>query len=130
MTDAAADTSVSPPRPRRLIPYAVLAVSLFLTFAVAAYVSITSTAKDRARFENAVERTQVAIERRIRTYENLLMAGSALFSTRSLVTKSQFTTFVNRLDLANRYPGIQGIGVSARVPAADTDAIIQRMRRE
>ena len=118
-----------PPRPRLLIPYAILAVSLMITFAVAGYVSITSMAKDRARFENAVERTQVAIERRIRTYENLLVAGAALFSTRSM-TRAQFTQYVGRLDLAGRYPGIQGIGLSVRVPAGERQKIIDRMRSE
>src|SRR5690348_14217972 len=110
----AADRSVPPPRPRLLIPYAILAVSLLITFAVAAYVSMTSSAKDRGRFENAVERTQLLIQRRIETYENLLITGSALFSSRS-TTRPNFEQFIRRIDLRTRYPGVQGIGVAPRI---------------
>jgi PAS domain S-box-containing protein len=130
MTHAADLPLVSPPRPRLLIPYAVLAVSLLITFAAAAYVAITSNAKDRARFENAVDRTQLAIKNRIETYENLLMSGTALFNAARSVNHTQFKTFVERLDLPNRYPGIQGIGVSYRIPPGQMDAIVKRMKDE
>ena len=128
MTDSGADMPV-PPRPRLLIPYAVLAVALMLTFAAAAYVQLTSMATDRARFENAVERTQLSIRRRIETYENLLVAGSALFTSRA-TTRPHFANFVERMDLRRRYPGIQGVGVAARVTHGNSDYIVNRMRGE
>ena len=123
MSDAAA------PRPRLLIAYAVLTVSLFITFAAAAYVALTSMAKDRARFENAVERTQLAITRRIETYENLLVSGTALFTSRS-TTRPSFERFVRHIDVAQRYPGIQGIGVAPRIGPDRFEYLSKRMRDE
>src|SRR6476619_4122075 len=114
MPDDAADPSLSSPRRRLLIPYAVLVVSLLITFLAAAYVALTSMAKDRARFENAVERTQLAIRRRIETYENLLITGSALFTSRA-TTRPNFEQFVKQISVHQRYPGIQGIGVAPRI---------------
>jgi PAS domain S-box-containing protein len=128
--DADVASPPTSPRPRLVIPYVVLTVSLLITFAAAAYVAITSNAKDRARFENAVDRTQVAIQRRIQTYENLLMSGSALFSSSNAVTKAQFKMFVDRLHLAERYPGIQGVGMSYRIPPGQMEAIVKRMKAE
>src|SRR5687767_10351353 len=123
MSDAA------PPRPRLLIAYAVLAVSLFITFAAAAYVALTSMAKDRARFENAVERTQLSIQRRLETYENLLVSGAALFTSRS-TTRPNFEHFVKQIDVARRYPGIQGIGVAPRIGPDRFEYLRKRMRDE
>src|SRR5215207_969440 len=125
----AADTSVPAPRPRLLIPYAVLAVSLLITFAAAGYVALTSMAKDRARFENAVERTQLSIQRRLETYENLLVSGSALFTSRS-TTRPDFAHFVKQIDVGRRYPGIQGIGVAPRISPDRFEYLRKRMRDE
>src|SRR5438309_587609 len=67
-------------RPRLLIPMAVLGVSLTVTFAAAGYVAWTAAARDQLRFDNAVERSHVAIAQRLDTYVNLLKGGAALFA--------------------------------------------------
>src|SRR5688572_5322934 len=92
------DSPSSGPRPRQRIAYAVLTVSLLITFAAAGYVALTSMAKDRARFENAIERTQLSIQRRLETYENLLVSGSALFTSRT-TTRPNFAQFVKQIDV-------------------------------
>src|SRR5688572_12532303 len=123
------DVPAPRPRPRLLVAYAVLTVSLFITFAAAAYVALTSMAKDRARFENAVERTQLSIQRRLETYENLLVSGAALFTSRS-TTRPNFEHFVKQIDVARRYPGIQGIGVAPRIGPDRFEYLRKRMRDE
>ena len=103
------------PRPRLIIPYLVLAVSLLLSGVVALYVARSTAAKDRARFESAVERTATAIRQRIETYVNLLHGEAGLFDMDTPIDRTAFSRYFGRLQVRERYPGIQGIGVSMRV---------------
>ncbi|MEO6437300.1 MAG: CHASE domain-containing protein, partial [Tepidisphaeraceae bacterium] len=126
-----ANPPLTHPRRRLVIPYTVLAVSLLLTFAAAAYVAITSAARDRARFESAVERTQSAIQQRLETYVNLLYGVAGLFAAQdSKVSLKEYQAFIERLALTERYPGIQGIGVSGRATAGELPNLVEQMRRE
>jgi signal transduction histidine kinase/ActR/RegA family two-component response regulator len=115
-------------RPRLLIAYLVLALSLIITAAAAAYVAISTAAKDRLRFENGVERTQSAINQRIDTYVNLLRGGAGLFATAGEISRVKFGNYVERLELEQHYPGIQGVGISARLLPAQLEGGIARMR--
>ena len=122
---------VSSQRLRRpLIPFIVLAVSLLLTAASALYVAAVTQQQDRARFDAAIERTQTAISRRIETYVNLLRSGAGFFATSERITHQQFRAYVDRLRLGEQYPGIQGMGVSARVLPVQMEGIVQRMKDE
>src|SRR5207249_2418309 len=105
-------------------------VSLLLTGASAYFVATAAAARDRGRFGNAVERTQTAIQRRIETYVNLLRGGAGLFAAENKVTRAQFKAYVDRLDLQKNYPGIQGVGISARLLPQMKDELIKRLRAE
>jgi len=97
------------------LPYFVLGVSLLLTALFTYYAAIAAKAKDQLRFEKTVERTQNDIQNRLETYIALLRGGSGLFAASDQVTQAEFRAYVDRLELRRRYPGIQGIGFSARV---------------
>ncbi len=112
------------------IPYyalgLVLAIALLATYCVA----ITADAKDRLRFENAVVTVDDEIEKRLDTYIALLRAGSGLFAASDRVSSDEFRAFVDALQLRQRYPGIQGIGFSARVTPEEKQALIANMRSQ
>ena len=126
--------SVSSPtsgQPRRAwVPYFVLAVGLLLTLLAAYYVSTTAEARDRLQFQNTVQHAQTSIQNRLDTYIASLRAGSALFAASDEVTRDEFRIYVESLEFPRRYPGIQGIGFSARVKPEEKEALIARMRRE
>jgi PAS domain S-box-containing protein len=124
------DSSPEPTRPRLVIPYIVLGVSLLVTFLAAAYVAVTAARRDQTRFDNAIDRTQTAIVQRIDTYVNLLKGTAGLFAIDQKITRKQFQAYVERLQFTSRYPGIQGIGVSARIPPGQFNDLIQRMNGE
>lgn len=117
-------------RRRRWIPYGVLVVTLLLTAGATYYVAMTTKARDQLRFENAVHRTQDNIENRLETYIALLRAGSGFFAASDQVSLEEFRVFVYRLELKRRYPGIQGIGFSARVMPSQKDALVADMQRQ
>ncbi|HWS54536.1 MAG TPA: hypothetical protein VN228_10430, partial [Pyrinomonadaceae bacterium] len=70
----------TPRRPRLLAPWLVLALALLATAAAALYVSRATRARDRLRFDNAVQRTEDDLRTRLDTYVALLRAGAALFA--------------------------------------------------
>jgi signal transduction histidine kinase len=105
------------------IPLVVLLSSLFLTF-VATWVIATGAAeRDEARFANAVESTRDRLEQRLDLYVALLRAGVGMFAVTPEVGPEQFRTFIDRIDVAQRYPGIQGIGFTRRFAPAELEAL-------
>jgi signal transduction histidine kinase/ActR/RegA family two-component response regulator len=122
-----------PPRMRARrfwIPLTVLLLSLAATAVSAALALRATNLRDTARFENAVDSSREAITNRLEIYTNMLRAGSGLFSADDFVTRSEFNAFVDRLDLQQRYPGIQGIGFTAHVPRENAGQLVERMRGE
>src|SRR5690242_19307598 len=64
------------------------------------------------------------------TYVALLCAGAALFEATNEVSRSEFRQFVGHLELRNRFPGMLGIGFSARFSPAQREAIEAAMHRQ
>jgi len=118
-------------RARRFwIPLTVLLLSLAATAVSAALALRGTNLRDTARFENSVNSSREAIANRLEIYTNMLRAGSGLFSADGFVTRPEFSAYVDRLDLQERYPGIQGIGFTAHEPRERAAQFIERMRGE
>jgi len=111
------------------IPYAVFGGALIVTFVAALYVHRTTQAKDRARFENSVKQVSTALQSRLDTHVALLRAGTGLFAASVNVEPDEFRRFVNQLDLANHYPGIQGIGLSLKLQPEERKQLIEQMHK-
>jgi CHASE1-domain containing sensor protein len=115
---------------RSWVALASLALGVCLTTGAAWYAAAAADMRDRLRFAGSVETARATIETRLGTYLALLHAGAALFDASQEVTRHEFHLFVERLDLAHTYPGVQGIGFSARVAPDARAAIVARLRRE
>ena len=81
-------------------------------------------------FERRTESAEAAMRARVRAYEQMLVAGAALFTASREVTRPQWAEFVARLKLGERYPGIQAMGFAERVRAADLDRHVKRVRAD
>jgi signal transduction histidine kinase len=115
------------PQGRDLIPYAILLAALLLTAGVARYAAVSSAREDLLRFQNTADSAQAAIANRLDAYVALLRGAGGLFSTQPQVTLEEFRAYIARLELT-RYPGVQGMGFSRRVPADRRSRILQSMR--
>ncbi|MGV0025578.1 CHASE domain-containing protein [Phormidesmis priestleyi] len=115
---------------RQWLPSFILMTTLSLTALCSYYAYIASKEKDQLRFENAVQQTQSKIENQLETYTALLRASSGLFVASTSVSRQEFQTYVERLDLRRRYPGIQGIGYSARVLPDRLPDLIAEMQNQ
>ncbi|RPJ65514.1 MAG: response regulator [Acidobacteria bacterium] len=113
---------------RHWVPYAVLALGLVSTAAAGLLLGREARERDASRLESAVVRIQNSLTTRIETYSALLRAAAGLFAASERVSLQEFRGFVERLDLRGKYPGIQGIGFAARIPAAHLPATLAALR--
>ena len=111
-------------------PLLVMVVSLLLAFLAAQRIAATTRDRDRLRFESLVQRTQTDIVDRIDTYIALMHSTRGLMEANDSIGLRDFRTFISSIGLTARYPGIQGIGYSRRVAAADLPSFLSRTRRE
>jgi signal transduction histidine kinase len=108
----------------------VLLTSLFLSAVGTWVIGSGARERDLARFANATQGARDRLEQRLDVYTALLLTGVGLFAASDQVTNDEFQAFTAAIDLAGRFPGIQGIGFSLKVAPADTAAVVERMRRE
>lgn len=113
----------------RTLPLLVLVIGLAASIAAAVQVKSIAEAKDRERFDNAVDQANAGISDRMQAYVAILNAGAGLFhASNGRVDRVAFAAFAEHLDLERLYPGVQGIGYSRRVAAADAPALVREMR--
>jgi signal transduction histidine kinase len=109
-------------------PVLVLVLSMLLTGLVTAVVASMSSASDDDRFNHAVDGANDRINTRLAAYITLLRAGAAHISASESVTPAEFETFVRRFRIPDNYPGIQGVGYTARVRAESADSLSASQR--
>jgi len=114
---------------RAWVPWALLATVSLASVLAANYVAESARDRDLLRFEAAAEQAHEAIRDRIEASIGLLRATSGLFAAAE-VDRRLFNAYVERLELARRYPGLQGIGFSRRLRAGERDALPERMRAQ
>jgi signal transduction histidine kinase len=117
-------------RPDRALAWLVFAVFFALTLLLTSYIWRTTHAADRARFDNAVQTTRDAIEARIDTYLNVLVATRGLVVSDPAISRDELRAYVRSLNVRQRYPGIQGVGLTLRVTRDELPRLGDEMRAE
>ena len=109
----------------RLLPFLVLCLGLMLTWQ--AWLSETrfSERERQAEFETRVVDGSNRVQLRMDSYQQVLRGVAGLLTASGEVNREAFRTYVQALGLAERYPGIQGIGFNVLVPKAAREAHIQ-----
>ena len=102
-------------RTRLWRPVIALGAALLLTALATAYSLLNTRGKDRARFENRMQRTEDLIRSRLETYIVLLQSWAYLFASETPVRPADCLALIKRLNLEQGYPGIAHLGFSPRV---------------
>lgn len=116
--------------PSLALPALVVAIGLLMTGAGGYQIEQGRLARERMRFDGVVDQANDAVAGRLDTYIAVLRAGAGLFAASTDVSLAEFRAFAERVELTERYPGIQGIGYSVLVPPGEAQALIARMRAE
>jgi signal transduction histidine kinase/CheY-like chemotaxis protein len=111
-----------------VLPPLVFGVFFILTLLATWYVWSTTRSADRARFDNAVQATQDAIRARLATYIHVLTATRALAVTDPEFTRAELRGYIRSLHIHRQYPGIQGIGLSVRIPPDEVSRVEEELR--
>jgi signal transduction histidine kinase/CHASE1-domain containing sensor protein/CheY-like chemotaxis protein len=77
-----------------------------------------------------VAEAESILTNRLGNYLQVLHGARGLFSASEKVGRKEFKTYIAYLDLANHYPGIQGVGYSLIVPAAQKNNYLASIRAE
>lgn len=101
--------------PPPLVPWAVLLTALLFTLGMALFAMRSTNQRNEARFQNAVHGAEDLILRRMDIYLATLESTAAMMAIADTLTVEDFRQYIERLNVQERYPGIQGIGWSERV---------------
>ena len=88
----------------------ILSGSLFFSF------HENEKARDSINFNDMVTEIEMNINNRMSAYEEALLGGVGLHDASENVSQSEWNTYLSRLKLIERYPGISGVGVVWQVP--------------
>ena len=83
---------------------------------------------DDAHFDLLIQEAQNEISQRVTVYANALRGAQALCSVAPEITRNQWKVFVDTMDLANRFPGIRGMGVVFQVAPENLANFIASIR--
>lgn len=116
----------------RISSFALLAIGLLLTAIATVYVYWDVQREDAARFLDLNDQIVRSVRSRIERYKLSLIQTRGLFISHRghSVTRREFHDYVSSIDLAQSFPGIQGIGFTPRVNASELLKFEENVRKE
>ena len=108
----------------------VLALGLGVTVALWHNAQQQVAQKLATEFQGWADKVAYSIAYRLNSHVQILRGVIGLFDASETVSREEFRRYVSALNLAEHYPGIQGIGFSIFVPAAQKAAHIAAVRAE
>ncbi|WP_312397483.1 hybrid sensor histidine kinase/response regulator [Stutzerimonas kunmingensis] len=115
---------------RNGVAWGMLAFTLLVQLVVWQSLRTNEDRAARQQFQMLGEKVTEAIRKRLRDHEQILLGGAGLFDAVENVSREQWRTYVERLLLPDRYPGIQGVGFSQAIPQAERNAHVARIRAQ
>jgi len=115
---------------RELLTAFALVLSLFISYRLWTVAANSQEQALETSLDFRSRESILRIQQRLQVYEQVLRATRGLFAASDDVTRRDFHGFVDSLNLPQSYPGIQGIGFAAFVPAVQKQAHVAAVRRE
>jgi len=104
------------------VPYLLLLLGLGTTVVATAYVAREAASRDAYRLAAAATEITNDISAQLDTYIGYLRASAGLFAARHDVSRGEWRAFVERMQIRQATPGLQGIGFSRRLRTAEAEA--------
>lgn len=115
---------------KNLLAWGVLALALGATLLAWDSLRQSQSASASRQLELLADEISEAIIQRMHNQESILLGGAALLDANKEVSRDDWRTYARRLNLEERYPGIQGLGFSQVLPAEQLHAFETEMRAE
>lgn len=137
MTETASDHDIPPKGFRQLfngrnsVAWVVLLFTLLVQLIILEQLRNHTARAALTQFEYLVDKTREAITKRLMDHEQILFGAAGLFDTgQGAVSREQWRQYNERLQLAERYPGIQGVGFAQAVLPGQRQAHVDEVRAE
>ena len=111
-----------------LLAWPTLACGLLLTVVVTFVLWQRLSTNAEQRFQSEVDRVVAQLTRRMVAHEQILRGAAGLVQAAPDVTREAWHDYVSELGLDRNYPGILGVGLSLRIPAAQREAHESQVR--
>lgn len=105
-------------------------VAALLTLIIAASVQNNITLSIESNFNQVTENTTKSILDRVRIYISALEGGRGLFVASDEVSREEWKSYIESLEIQENYPGIQGIGYSIFISPEEKNDHEKRIRNE
>ena len=110
--------------------YAVLLLSLVLTGLAWYYVRATVEEQNNVRFDETVQATKAAVDRRTDAYLDALFGGRGVFLASNTVEREEWESYVNGIETKTRLEGLQALGFARYVSPDKREDFEQEAREE
>ena len=115
---------------RNGVAWLVLAFALLVQLALLDHLERKEERAALKQFDLLVQTTTEAIHKRMTDHEQILLGAAGLFEASESVSRAQWRDYNERLQLSERYPGIQGVGFAKAVLQTELATHIQSVRAE
>jgi signal transduction histidine kinase len=110
--------------------YAVLLLSLLLTGLAWYYVRATVEEQNSVRFDETVQATKAAVDRRTDAYLDALFGGRGVFLASNAVERDEWESYVNGIETKTRLEGLQALGFARYVSPDKREDFEQKAREK
>ncbi len=111
-------------------PWLILLVALLTTLVAWTHLKDDRNWASHAQFELRTEQLKTAIVNRMTAYQHILLSSVGLFNASDLVSRKEWHTYINQLQLDKYYPGIPMVGFSQYLLPAELPAHLAQIRAE
>ena len=112
------------------VAYGVLLISLLLTGLAWYYVRHTVEVENRVRFDETVQATQAAVDRRTEAYLNAMFGARGFFLASKTVERREWESYVGGIGTESRLEGMQALGFAERVEPEEREFFVREARRD
>jgi CHASE1-domain containing sensor protein len=102
--------------------YGVLLISLLLTGLAWYYVTQTVEAQNQVRFDETVQATRAAVDRRTDAYLDALFGARGVFLASKAVEREEWESYVRGIEPKSRLEGLQALGFAKYVEPEEREA--------
>jgi signal transduction histidine kinase len=110
--------------------YGVLLISLLLAGLAWYYVRQTVEAQDRVRFDETIQATQAAVDRRTDAYLDALFGARGVFLASRAVEREEWENYVQGIETKSRLEGLQALGFARHISPEEREAFVREAREK